>query len=43
LKTVKLSDLILPGRRIDVPLERLCACGRHEKKTESASVLASAT
>ena len=43
LKNVKLSDLILPGHRIDVPLERLCACGRHEKKTEHQNVLASAT
>ena len=44
LKNVKLADLILPGHRIDVPLERLCACGgRHEKtkeNTKNESVLA---
>ena len=27
LKNVKLSDLVLPGRRIDVPAERLTAAG----------------
>ena len=27
LKDVKLSDLVLPGRRIDVPAERLSAAG----------------
>ena len=43
LKNVKLSDLILPGHRIDVPIERLCACGRHEKKHEEKTVVASAT
>lgn len=32
LKDVKLSDLVLPGRRIDVPAERLFAAGTAQKR-----------
>lgn len=43
LKNVKLADLILPGHRIDVPLERLCACGRHDEKREKKNLISSGT
>ena len=32
LKDVKLSDLVLPGRRIDVPAERLAAAGSSKQR-----------
>lgn len=38
LKDVKLVDLVLPGRRIDVPTERVVVSGRHMPGTVAAVV-----
>ena len=37
LKAVKLSDLVLPGRRIDVPVELVSTSGSSLKSTTTAS------
>jgi Rrf2 family protein len=40
LKAVKLSDLVLPGRRIDVPVESVSSNGRSRGKTKPTNPLA---